>query len=243
MMNLLSRPATGILFAALFATTTTAQVDLDFKGGSIKDYVQVARKAIEAQSKYERPNILLKGPAAEVMLPSLKLGSVHPMDALQVLERYESPDHSINVSRLHHGNDSSVRPVMVVEIEPRRKRAPKSNTPEPTATHVMSVRDLVEIPLNLRESDDAASLVVPIETLLSALDVAFSLQKGDAPTIKFHPESSLLFVRGSGTQINVADDVILKLQRPIEANRSIALGQLADKRRKEAQKPQNPSGR
>ena len=68
MMNLLSRPVTGILFAALFATSTTAQVDLDFKGGSIQEYVQVVRKAIDAQSKYERPNVLLKGPAGEVML-------------------------------------------------------------------------------------------------------------------------------------------------------------------------------
>jgi hypothetical protein len=79
---------------------------------------------------------------------------------------------------------------------------------------IFSLAELLESDVD----DDAAT--ADVSTLLAAVDAALAMADAQGAEIKFHPDSSLLIVRGTGRQLSLVKDLITAMNNDILRRRS-----------------------
>jgi hypothetical protein len=205
------------------------RVSVDFEGGTFADFVTQVRRAGEV-------NIIANPGLERVQVPALKLRDVGVEAALEAVARMVSTDRvNVSIADFRQGGG---QPVYTVYVNFREKGHDVVANVARTSTQV-AVLTLER--LTAAQPDGAPPMRA--ETILTAIDAAFELGKDEQapPTLKFHRESGLLFVRGTHDQVALVQQVLATLRNDVEAR-------IAWQRRDRAQKanpdpaPEKPQG-
>jgi hypothetical protein len=187
-----------------------ATISVSFGGGSVKSFVAALRKA----SGDVPVNIVVSGDIEGLDLPEIELEQVTVANAVRSLEFLRLPDHRIGVEAL----DESM-PFGVLAIKAWRSDGAsafrESVQVQMTAGQIerqVTIFSLAE----LLESDvDDDSATADVSTLLAAVDAALAMADAQGAEIKFHPDSSLLIVRGTGRQLSLVKELITAMNSDI----------------------------
>lgn len=172
-----------------------ALVSLKFPGGTLKQLLDVVRAQAPAV------NIVASELAAEVPLPPIELRDVGCMAALDAIARIVPEPYraKINVSKQSPGG-AAMCAVMVQSPRP------------PAQTTTVQVFSLASLIRELPGADAGTPTALPAQTVLSALEAGARVM-GEPLDMRFHEESSLLFVKGGPTQLELVQQVLGNLQR------------------------------
>lgn len=198
MLNQLTMSAAAIAVAAAAYSQHEEQTfDVSFAGGTVAEYAEVLRDTPG------NANIIVMPDAASIELPELEMRSVDIYSAMELLEgQYESPGikRVLSISN-HHGVVDGAETIFVVNAKVSRSRGHLSD--EETGAVVMSIEHLI----------DPSSM--PAEDVLTSIEFAMAMIDGDdgSSEIRFHAPTSLLIVRGRGTQLSTVSQVIDQLEQ------------------------------
>jgi hypothetical protein len=188
---------------------TESRVSVQFKGGTLKDFVQAIRAAAEDI------NIVLPEKADKVVLPPITLKNAAVIGALEaattVIDRDE---YQISVKAFHGSGGASVYAVRV--DGPRTTQSIGPGGMVTGTTRVLSLRNITEAPPLLPPD---ASLVMSAETALTAVKAGLTLA-GLTPQLKYHTESGLLFVQGPEAASNLVSNIIRQIEVDLTQRRS-----------------------
>lgn len=219
----LAAAALAIVVAAPLAPAQNAEpaervstISVEFKGGTLKDYVLNLRKA----AADDPVNIVLSG-EADIELPSITLKGVAVEAAVSLLEHLELPDRKISVSSTGR---AGAAPVFVIRsFKPVRVASggkPPGDGADEADLAVFSLRSLLEVPPGTPNAPGAKS---DATSLLTAVQTALTMGGGDQPPeMKFHPESGVLVVRGSHDQTGAVQRLIGAMQGDMDRFRAAA---------------------
>ncbi|HZW10118.1 MAG TPA: hypothetical protein VFF69_09470 [Phycisphaerales bacterium] len=191
-------------------------VSLDFPGGSLRDYVE----SLKAAADPELTNILVRGDADAIEVSATELRDVSLWTALRLVSgdyRYPEDDayrYGVEATNLSEGAGDT--PAFLVEV---RKQGPfhEPRTPDSEDMLVLSIKELTT-PL----PGDPPEVVVPAETILTAVETATGVAGGDdvRAELRFHPESGLLIMAGPDRALRAANEVFHRMQQDIETRRA-----------------------
>jgi hypothetical protein len=175
-----------------------------FRGGPIEAFVAEWRAFLGD----EAPNILVRDSALGLPVPAFSLRACgSSMIALRTVSELvewkmelETPGPILE----------SASDVLVVGVRASR------STPERQRVLTASLRELVRF-----EEGAPASLSIPAETVLTAIQTALELEtvEGDEPVMRYHEESQLLFVRGRPDLLQTVEGVRVTLLGDLEQAR------------------------
>lgn len=197
-------------------------VSLDFPGGTLREYVGAVQRA----AGKDTVNVLLPAEAADLPLPPISMKDVSARTALEAVQ-WAFPQmgpHRVDVTPF--GSPESGSPTFAVAYMAMGDRGPvpPSQPARPRDVEVFSIRELIEP----AEGGDG----VPVETLLTSIEAALSLKDvGVAPDLKFHEDSGLLIVRGTGEQIGTVKSLLREIRGDVQQRRGIA----RERQRREAE--------
>ncbi len=182
-------------------------LDLEFGGGTVGEYVELVRRGSP-----EVLNFAMADGISDLAIVPLTLRAVSPRDAVEMVARLAKPiadTRLIVEERVGPGSRTFIVeavPDMTPSGGPRRK------DPE-LVTRVFSINSLVGPAWSSdRNDDESRGLTAPV--VLASLEQGLSIAdpwKPD-PMIRFHTDSGLLIVRGTQSQIEVAELTIRNLQ-------------------------------
>jgi hypothetical protein len=198
------------LFAALAAPSeivraqaperpNAAVVDIDFPGGTLSEYLEHVNSRVEAV-EIASFNVVVARPsvAARIEIPSIRLRGVSVASALQLLQLVTDRSET----RISIGNVSDS--VFVVQTEEARKKPGTSDAESPVRVEVVPLGQFIGRDSKLEQ----------VEPLLSAIEQGVLLSTGSeksGPEVRLHFETRLLFVRGTGEQIDFVKTIIENL--------------------------------
>ncbi len=226
----MSRPRTSsvaslLAAAVLFSGVAIAQRDanavqpaqpafepmnLEWPGGTLADYVERVLKATGSN-----PLNVVVDPAVESWpVAPVTLRQVSPSAAIELLEwATQVPEtHRFSVGLASRGRDNSA-PVMVLRAE----RLPTGALQHmPAQVQVLPIRPLIE-----PGPGESSSMVYKSDVVLSALEAALQMadQDGQPATVRFHPDSGLLLVKGDHGELNSAVRTVDLLSADLEERR------------------------
>lgn len=181
-----------------------------FDGGNTSDYIALLRRILTD----EPLNIVATPEALDHPVQPLSLSRVTIDGALDALELGD-PHQRLRVSS--HRPDGSAAIYSISLLPDRWQRG--VSTP-PASVTMFSLSDLIE-PLPGSRSD--RSLILPLETVLSGIEAAVTVAADDRSTpaqLKYHEDSGLLILRGTGEQLAAADQAVSLMRRDIERRRA-----------------------
>jgi len=193
-------------------------VTIDFGGGSLADYVATILAATDDV------NIIAPAIAGEVVVPAIALRRASVEAALNVVGDVIDDSHAVRVRRL---SSAGGRPVYTLRVDVRRNHqstqlANMGPSPSDRRVDVFSLRSLTT---RLPSDPTDVELVLSPETILTAIDVG--LRAGDdkqkKAEMKYHADSGLLFVSGTGAQLGTVSSVLTMLGSDLERVRRAAL--------------------
>lgn len=168
-------------------------IDLDFKGGTLREYVNAIQK------KAASTNVLIDPLAERFPVPSVQFRSVDVASAMELLDHrageVDGRGVRIDVRTIDPPNTLS-EPVYAVHAEtfsPRKLRD--------ELTMVISVKDLLDADYT---ADD---ILTAVETALNLVDDGVTAQ------VRFHKETGLLIARGPEEQVSAVVDVTAQLRQ------------------------------
>ncbi len=184
--------------------TPTLVVSVEFKGGTVADYV----RALKDASKPSPVNVVLSEEAATDRLGPISLQQASLAAAMQAIPAASASGINMwQIIRLHDalpGEDAAsdneeTAPVYQVYRAPGRK----DTGPQRVVMEVFSLRRIVG-----HETDPAAA-EARIAAVLTAAETALTMdQNATPPDMKLHKESGLLIVRGEQDDVMAVKDVI-----------------------------------
>jgi len=225
--------AAAVLICALAAGTTAAQeitrrpqnppqqadrtqpalVSLDFKGGSLAQLIDAMRKSSSGAI-----NVVMPADLATLQVDSVQLKDVSVLAALRAVLAgnmsmpAESPDGQTYVIAIDSIDPDTAAGSPVVYVSKRwvgqmmgsqAGRSSQQQSPQRQGVEVYSIQSLI------RGGDAAAA-----KTVLTAIETALSLsqeQSTPPPEVKFHQDSGLILVRGTGSQVGLVGQVVQRM--------------------------------
>ncbi len=191
-------------------------ISLEFPGGSLEHYVALLKNAAAP----EPTNILIRGEADAIRINPTELRDVSLFTALRLVsgQYLGGPDgaSSYHVSAANLG-DEAAGSAFLVDVQFVSGRA----RPAAAARDVL-VLSIKEMTTAL--PGDPPEVVVPAETILTAIETAISVAGDENVTseIKFHPESGLIILAGTGNALGAADRVVQQIWSDLEERRGRA---------------------
>jgi hypothetical protein len=198
-------PAKGAVRQAPQESTV---VTLDFRGGTLQEFVAALRAATK-----DPVNVVLQGEANKISVDPMQLRDVTPEAAIQAAltprnRSWEAmPDGSQRMILLETVRpDSQTMPVHTVGVRVERGSQPPGS-PAAVAAEVFSIQRLV------RGDEGSGLAAVPESVVLSAIDAGLKLtrQGEPKPQIEYHKDSGLLLVRGQVSDVRMIQEIIRKM--------------------------------
>ena len=203
-------------------------LSVDFKGGTIAEYIDVLSKAAPDL------NVVIRPETKEMSMPPVSLKGVVHGTALQLIPALADSGSEITVTPVRGGAGSEV---FVIGVQPQRFQgampmgtsAPMMAPPPPStvrgtggmprrSSQVQSGK-LVRV-FSLKALTAGTDALKP-ETVLTAIDTALGLQKEDggaeAASLKLHAESGLLVVHGDPAQIDAVEQVLSTMEKDLRS--------------------------
>jgi chaperonin cofactor prefoldin len=161
---------------------------LQYAGGTVGQYVQLIQG-------YFKVNILLDDEVARAKMPAVELWGVEMHSALEVVPQLAviGIDERIRLTVL-----DGPSPVFVFKVDRRPE--------DPPTLEVFSLQGLLA---------GRGEAKLKQETILTAIEKALAEFPGRQASVKFHPESAILFVKGSAEQNRIVKQVIEKLEEGV----------------------------
>jgi len=206
------------------STTPSHTISVDFRGGTLADYVRALREAGPTV------NIVAPESAARVKLPPIVLRETSIEAALRAATFVVEPGTAlgINVSVGSLPNVGPIgEPVFSVAVQQNNATGPAvgpAGMASPQAVRVFSLRGLV--PPAGAAADGVSYLEV--KTILTAIDTGLGVaatqeqeQTGasDKAVLRLHEDSGLLFVAGNIAQLRLVEEVLSNLSHEVRAAR------------------------
>lgn len=187
-------------------------VTLDFKGGTIADYVN----AIRAAAGPKPVNVLFDEETANLPMYMVRLTNASVWSALGAVERNtRNEEGQIVQVRIGRPTPPPTGGIPTYSISSDVSRmSPIENRRQEVV--VLSLNPIIGLP---SVTKDKAISTIDAKSVLSAIELAVSLvsaPKAVPPVLQFHEASGLLFVRGDLAQQRAAKEVIARLQDDIE---------------------------
>lgn len=194
---------------------TTATIDIDFRGGSIGDYLEAVKQAAAPMpvnvivsddvARLKANPVELSGVSVEAALTLLGAGAILTPEPLQVFPAAGGRDSApVYMIRAQHIPESA-------------RRRPEPAPPE-RAVRVYSIRDFVE-----PEPGVPGSLVIDPETIISSIDAAMTLHgESDQRDVLFHPDAGILIVRAGEQELAVVTSLLQEIQLDMQRRRDSA---------------------
>lgn len=220
-----------------FAERKPAEIQaLSFAGGSLTEFANAVVQAHAA-------NIVLSKLAEGAEVPAMELKQTSVEAALRTACRTVRDPYRADLEVTPSLDPETKRPTGKPIYHVRVDRPPQGNKASVTAhtappeVRVFSLRFLT--------SADAGP-ATPVNSVLTAIDtglgmVAETAPAGPAPakaTVRFHADSNLLFVAGSPAQLDVVQQVLMRL----EGDRAQALRPAQANSKDPVAKPKEPGG-
>jgi hypothetical protein len=197
------------------APSEASTLSVEFQGGTIMEYIAVLSKAAPDL------NVVIRPETKEIPMPPVSLKGVAHGTALQLIPALADSGDEIAVMPVQSPGSGSE--VFVIGVKPSR---PQGVMPGAVMMHATPAGRTVGRGLpfagpsgksvrvfSLRALTSGADALKP-ETVLTAIDTALGLQGAEeAASIKLHPESGLLVVRGDPTQIDAVEQVLTTMER------------------------------
>jgi hypothetical protein len=174
---------------------------VNFPGGSVKDFVASLRKA----SGDVPVNVVVSGDTEGLVLPEIVFEQVTVANAVESLQYLNLPNHVIQISSLDESLPDGVLVISAYRrpaANPTGAAAPAQDVSSDQQVSIFSLAELVQTDAD----DDSAT--ADVSTLLAAVDAALDMADAKGAEIKFHPDSSLLIVRGTGRQIGLVKQLL-----------------------------------
>lgn len=197
-------------------------VDVDFRGGTVAEYLAAIQKAQPAANV-----TILDREVGEVLLPPVQLKRVRWSNAVKLIDDLvlETDEARIVIGTTIDPGDGISAPVAAVRAHVDRVRQPARS--KSRQTYVWSLAHLI--------GPDA----IGAEDVLSAMETALEVSSKDeqAATMRFHRETSLLIMHGTGNQIQAVEMIVDRLteaqqrarqQKDASVKLESALARLAD---------------
>lgn len=182
-------------------------INLDFKGGSVTDYIESLRRASS------QANIVMLNDLGSIPMPAVKLTSVDVPSALQMLEwmprRQEHAEVKVIVRKATHGGEAVPVYTVMADIEPLQR-------PPSSRTVVFAISDL------LKEDLKVTDVLTAVETALGMLKDQPQAQ------VRFHERTGLLIAHGRSEQLDSMHQVITQLRERKHVARQEESGQLRE---------------
>jgi len=198
-------------------------VSLQFQGGTLADYLKLVEK------RSGRVNIVVPPAASEIEFPPVTLASAPVHSAIELVNSLVNQNEwKVHVSPVGGPLLPETNQVYTVRVEGRRGGTARS---EPRKNAIFSLRFLTE-PHPYENRD----LCMKAETVLTAIETALAASGFDGrPSMKFHADSGILVIRGDTADLQVANEVIDRLERDLRERKS-TLMQTAQRNEKRATK-------
>ncbi len=179
-------------------------VSIQFPGGSMTQFVAALQSGVRGPL-----NIVLRDKAGELSVPpmDLKMVSVHTALSLAIpTPRNEERDNSdgtrtqfTRALQQIGGNDHASAPVYIIEAKEF------TYDPKPLGGASRNAAPRIEV----YSLEKAVETDADVQKLLAAIDTALALGEGDrAAEVKYHPDTSLVIVRGTPDQVHTIERVI-----------------------------------
>lgn len=192
------------------------QLNINFPGGTLNDFLAAVRNSRPSKSL----NVIVPDGAAELPIPPLTLTRVEVPSALNAMEYASARDGRplISVSRIE---GAGIEPVFALQMVGGMS-GPRSNDTR-QSTFVLSLNQITK-----PEWAPAGRSSIAADVVLTAIESAIQTasQSKEPPTLKFHRESGLLIVKGTANQLEVAKEVVRRLEEDIERHAADQLGQV-----------------
>jgi len=199
-------------------------ISVDFPGGTVGEYIETVKEA--AKKAQIEVNVICPAEAREVQVSPIALRSVTLRTAMDSLCAAFAGNTQVMFDSTSVGKEPNEYPTFALRMS-TSNRAPQyapdaSGKLRPVTgnvpfINVLGVRDLIEPPVGTAAT---ASTRVTKETLLEAVNAAFSLQKDEAPPeILFHADTGLLIVRGTNQQNALASMVLERIRDDLKQRR------------------------
>lgn len=195
-------------------------IEVDFKGGTLRQFVEEIRKAAGPHVV----NIIMSHDANELEIPAMHVQSVDVGTALRVAERVgkitriDGRNVSWDVSQIS-GDGSPVYTIYhrVLPDSPVPQRAEQAQ--KKTAVHTIT---------ELTTGSGAMSA----DDVLSAIQAALAMDGGEEVKLAYHEETGLIFARVTGDQGSVIEQTLVNLRLSVQATRRSIL-EASDREAKE----------
>lgn len=178
--------------------TASPSTSVAFAGGTLADLIGAIR------ARDVRANIVAAIDCAEVPMPAINLTDVTVIDALRAAGAVADQEWVVSAAVECSGK----MPVHTVVVARRGGKfgAPK---PEPQRAMVFSLKKLTETWPGDSENRPVAQKP---ETILSAIEAGVQGTSMQAPKLRYHAESGLLFVHGDGQQVDLVKQVLSSIE-------------------------------
>lgn len=208
-------PAASVAQPVVPHPQRSAVISLDFPGGPIEEYVAAVKDAAAP-----RPvNVVIRGQTSGFTLEPVRLQDVSVSLALKMPEgSVEQRDGSIVSVRVLERHADAGEPVYLLDMQ-RVVHGAERPGASPAEVLVLSLNEITTaLP------GDPPEVVVPAETVLTAVETAIGVAGGEsaAPEIRFHPESSLLIVAGSKEAARATSEVVRNIFNDVTQRRTRA---------------------
>lgn len=186
------------------------KVSLEFKGGTLDEYV----RALRAAAGESPVNVLYSREVGDIEVPPVALKDASIYGALHSLTRIASaPEEAALVVNVEAG-------VISISLfqQGGNRLSHQRREMERQDLRVMSIRDLLES--TDPQAKDGTTL--PADTVLTAVTQALELMPTSdqqAPTVKYHKESGLLLVVGRSDQNNIVSQTLAAMRSDLQARK------------------------
>jgi len=193
------------------------RINVRFAGGTLAQYVD----ALRAAAGDGNANIVLSGTLGEAEIPAIQLTNASLRTAIEAVESLVGEGGLDSVAIIEHSNGGEALSTPVYSIRSTMPQQPNWD-PNQTLTRVLSL-NAVCAPEWL--PDAGTALYLPKEAVLGAIETAVNMvpvkQRGTSAEIRFHPDSGLLMIVGTGDQLQAAEKVIENLGSDLLRLRSV----------------------
>ncbi len=202
--------------AAEQANQDKVLVSVDFPGGTLTEWVVALTQA----AKPEPANIILRGDAERIPIAPTKLDNVPLSAALEVVSGdYPLQDNTFYRVSTKEFQEAAGRSVFSMEIINIGSRAPRSpHQPAPRDIIVLQIKELTTA-----MPGDPPEVVVPAETVLTAIETVLEVAEDDGKTdMKYHSASGLIMLAGPVSSLKAAEEVVKQMWNDVVTRRDRA---------------------
>lgn len=171
------------------------RLDIDFPGGTVADYLKAVQKAA-TEAGSDGANVVPFTDLSKRSMPPVRLKSVEFATAMNLLANVAWKDENAHNWRL--------RPDWMGDAVAVNAEQLSFGRMEGDSSAVWSIERFQPL--------------VPAEDVLSAIEAALSTIGGD-PTVRYHPETGLVIVRGAGEHLNAVAIVLDGLEGTVDSRR------------------------